>query len=91
MIAIGLLGFLIVTVGVVARRAAGLTLQQDVAAIERTRTQLLGEVVTLEADIRSASSRNTLAPLVQTRLGMRVPSDTQVIDLPVTEAPRVAP
>jgi len=90
-LAIGLLGFLIVTVGVVARRSAGRGLMKDHAALDRTRTQLSGEVVKLEAEIRSASSRNRLAPLVESRLGMRVPSDTQVIDLPVTEAPRVAP
>ncbi len=44
-------------------------------------------MIKLEADIRSASSRNKLAPLVESTLGMRVPSDTQVIDLQVIEAP----
>ena len=49
------------------------------------------EAQKLEADIRSASSRNRLAPLVESTLGMRVPADTQVIDLQIMEAPRVAP
>jgi len=88
---LALTGFLIVTVSVVARRSWGRSLQRDLTAIERTRTQLGGEVVKLQADIRSASSRNRLAPLVESTLGMRVPSDTQVTDLQVTEVPRVAP
>lgn len=90
-VAFFLLGFLIVTVGIVARRSWGRAMQNDLTNIERTRTQLSGDVIKLEADIRAASSRNKLAPLVESTLGMRVPSDTQVIDLQVQEAPRVAP
>ena len=86
-----LLGALVVAVSIIARRAYGRSLQRDLSGIERTRTQLSGEVIKLEADIRSASSRNRLAPLVESTLGMRVPSDTQVIDLQVTEASHVAP
>jgi cell division protein FtsL len=90
-VALFLLGFLIITVGVIARRSWGQALQRDLTGIERTRTQLSGEVIKLESEIRSASSRNRLAPLVESKLGMRVPSDTQVIDLQVQEAVRVAP
>jgi cell division protein FtsL len=90
-VAIALLGFLIVAVSVVARRSAGQALQRDLVGIERTRTQLSGEVIKLEADITSASSRNRLLPIVESTLGMRVPADTQVIDLPISEVPRVAP
>ncbi len=90
-VAIALIGAFIVAVCVVARRSYGRALQRDLAGIERTRTQLSGEVIKLEADIRSASSRNRLAPLVEATLGMRVPSDTQVIDVQVTEAAHVAP
>ncbi len=86
-----LLGFLIVTVAVIARRSYGRTLQRDLSGIERTRTQLSGEVLKLEIEIRTASSRSRLAPLVESTLGMRMPSETQVIDLPVQEVPRVAP
>lgn len=88
---IALIGAAVVFFSVVARRSYGRALQRDLAGIERTRTQLSGEVIKLEADIRSASSRNRLAPLVETTLGMRVPADTQVIDLQITGAPRVAP
>ena len=90
-VALALFGALIVAMSVVARRSYGRALQRDLAGIERTRTQLSGEVIKLEADIRSASSRSRLAPLVESTLGMRVPADTQVIDLQVTEAPHVAP
>jgi len=90
-VALFLLGFLIITVGVIARRSWGRALQRDLTSIELTRTQLSGEVIKLESEIRSASSRNRLAPLVESKLGMRVPSDTQVIDLQVQEAARVAP
>jgi len=90
-VALFLLGFLIITVGIVARRSWGQALQRDLTGIERTRTQLSGEVIKLESEIRSASSRNRLAPLVESKLGMRVPSDTQVIDLQIQEAIRVAP
>lgn len=90
-VAIFLVGFLIVAVGVVARRDYGRTLQRDLSGIERTRTQMNGEVIKLEADILSASSRNRLGLIVEASLGMRRPSVTQVIDLPVSEVPRVAP
>jgi len=90
-VALALVGFFIVAMSVVARRSYGRSLQRDLSGIERTRTQLSGEVLKLESEIRSASSRNRLAPLVESTLGMRVPADTQVIDLQVTEVPHVAP
>jgi len=90
-VALALLGFFIVAMSVIARRSWGRAMQRDLSGIERMRTQLSGEVIKLESDIRSASSRNRLAPLVESTLGMRVPADTQVIDLQVTEVPRVAP
>lgn len=90
-VALALLGFFIVAMSVIGRRSWGRAMQRDLSGIERTRTQLSGEVIKLESEIRSASSRNRLAPLVESTLGMRVPADTQVIDLQVTEVPRVAP
>jgi cell division protein FtsL len=90
-VALGLMGFLIVTVAVVARRSWGRSLQRDLDGIERTRTQLTGEAVKLRAEISTASSRNRIIPLVESSLGMRVPAETQVIDLPVSEGARVTP
>ena len=90
-VAIALIGFLIVAVCVVGRRAYGRTLQRDLSGIERTRTQLTGDVTKMNADISTASSRSRIGLLVESTLGMRLPSDTQVIDLPVQEASHVAP
>jgi cell division protein FtsL len=89
--ALALIGFLIVAVSVIARRSAGQRLQRDLTLNERTRTQLSGEVIKLEADIRSASTLNRLQPMVESSLGMHVPADTQVIDLQVMEAARDNP
>ncbi len=85
-----LIGFLIIAIGVVTRRAYGRSLQRDLAVIERTRTQLSGEVLKLDADLRTASSRNRIVPLVEATLGMRMPADTQTIDVPAEE-PNVTP
>ena len=90
-VAIALIGFLIVAVCVVGRRAYGRTLQRDLSGVERTRTQLTGDVTKMNADISTASSRSRIGLLVESTLGMRLPSDTQVIDLPVQEASHVAP
>jgi cell division protein FtsL len=86
-----LIGFLILAVSIIARRSAGRALQRDLTMQERTRTQLSGEVTKLEAEIRSASSFTRLRPLVESTLGMRVPADTQVVDLQVMEATRGTP
>ena len=90
-VALFLLGFLIVTVGIASRRAYGRTLQKDLTGIERTRAQLSGEIIRLEAEVRTASSRNNLGPVVEATLGLHAPSEAQVIDLPVTEDDRGAP
>lgn len=85
-----LLGFLIVAIGIVARRSYGRSLQRDLSGIERTRTQLSGEALKLDAELRAASSRNRIVPLVESTLGMRMPADTQTIDVPAEE-PNVTP
>jgi cell division protein FtsL len=88
---LALIGFFIVAVSVVFRRSYGRSLQRDLAGIERTRTQLSGDVLRLTNEIRFNSSTTQLVPLAENKLGMRMPADTQVIDLPVPEVPRVAP
>ncbi len=90
-VAIALIGFLIVAVCVVGRRSYGRSLQRDLSGLERTRTQLTGDVMKANADISTAASLTRIRPLVESTLGMRMPSDTQVIDLPVQEASHVAP
>jgi outer membrane murein-binding lipoprotein Lpp len=80
-IAIGLAGFLVVTTSVVWRRARG---SAEAAKLHRLGAQvdeLQAQRAKLEGEVRRASSLVELAPRVQ-RLGMRIPSDSQVIDLP---------
>ena len=86
-----LVGFVGVTAGIIARRASGRTLQKELEALDRQRTQLIGETAKLDAELRALGSRSRLAPLVEQRLGMRVPADSMVIDLPLPEAARGTP
>lgn len=88
---LGLVGFLAVTGIVVARRAHGRTLAKEVEILDRRRTQLAGEAAKLDADLRALGSRGRLAPLVEQKLGMRVPADSQVTTLTLPGAARGTP
>ena len=81
-VALGLLGFVLIATGVIWRRAAGISQAADLRALEQQAVQLEAQQARLENEIREASSRSTLAPIAERRLGMRVPSDTQVVILP---------
>lgn len=76
-----LVGFLMVATGVIARRTFGIGQARDIRARETQRDALEAARVQLEVDIRDASSRARLGPVVERRLNMRVPSDSQVIIL----------
>jgi cell division protein FtsL len=82
LVGLGLLGFVLIATGVIWRRAAGISQAADLRALEQQVTQLEAQQARLENEIREASSRSTLAPIAERRLGMRVPSDTQVVILP---------
>lgn len=80
-IAVGLAAFLVVTTSVVWRRARG---SEAAARLHRLGSQvdeLQAQRARLDGEVRRASSQLELVPRVQ-RLGMRFPSDSQVIDLP---------
>src|SRR5687767_12288571 len=79
LVALGLVGFVLIATGVSWRRAAGISQAADLRALEQQVIQLEAQQARLESEIREASSRSTLAPVVERRLGMRVPSDTQVV------------
>ena len=83
-----LLGFVLVATGVIWRRGYGIARDRELRALTTRRTELEAEKTKLENDIREASSRARLAPLVEQRLQMRIPNDTPVIILP---KPRRAP
>jgi outer membrane murein-binding lipoprotein Lpp len=79
-IAIGLVAFLVVTSSVVWRRARGSAAAAKLHDLGAQLDELQAQRAKLEGEVRRASSQVELAPKVQ-RLGMRVPSDSQVIDL----------
>jgi hypothetical protein len=78
---LGLLGFLTVATGVIARRTFGINQSRSLRALERQRDAADAARVKLEAEIRDASSRSRLGPIAEQRLHMYVPPDSQVIIL----------
>ena len=88
-VALVLVGFVLVAVGVIWRRSYGFSRERGIAVLEQKRTQLEGERARLELEIRDLSSRARLAPIAEQRLGMRIPSDSQVID--IRRGPAAAP
>ena len=82
LVLVGLLGFFAVAMGVIARRTFGIGQARQIRDLERRRDALDASRVQLEVEIREASSRARLGPIVQQRLKMYVPADSQVISLP---------
>ena len=82
-IVLGLLvGFVITTATVIARRSYGDEQARQMSVVEARLRQLRNERVRLESEIRDASSRAQLIPIAEAKLGMHVPADTQVVILP---------
>jgi cell division protein FtsL len=80
-IAISLAAFLLVTTSVVWRRAQGSAAALRLHSLGSRIDELKAQRARLDGEVRRASSRQVLAPRAQA-LGMRFPSDSQVIDLP---------
>ena len=80
-IAMGLAAFLVVTTSVVWRRAEGSAAAIRLHSLGSRIDELESQRARLDGEVRRASSRQELAPRAQ-RLGMRFPSDSQIIDLP---------
>jgi len=76
-----LAGFFLVATGVIARRTFGIEQARRIRELERRRDAMDASRVKLEAEIREASSRARLGPVVEQRLHMYVPADSQVIIL----------
>jgi hypothetical protein len=79
-IALGLATFLLVTTSVVFRRAKGSAAAIRLHALGAQLDELRAQRTRLDGEVRRASSQGVLAAKVQ-RLGLKVPSDSQVIDL----------
>jgi len=80
-VALVLLGFVLVATGVIWRRSYGIARARELDVLERQRTSLEARKARLESEIRDLSSRARLAPVAERRLGMRIPSDSQVVIL----------
>jgi hypothetical protein len=74
--------FVLIALAIVWRRTIGIGQSEQLAVLDAKRVTLESERARLDAEIRDASSRQTLGATVERRLGMHVPSDKQVVILP---------
>ena len=81
-LALLLFGFLLVATGVIWRRSYGIARSRELTELDKRRGQLDARRAQLEGEIRDLSSRARLAPIVEQRLQMHVPTDSQVVILP---------
>ncbi len=79
---LALLGFFVVATGVIWRRSLGIAQARQLRELDERRTALEAQEAALEGAIRDASSRATLAPIAEERLGMRIPPESLVIIIP---------
>lgn len=82
LIALILVGFVLVTAGVITRRVYGVRQQSDIRKLRQRRDSLAAERVRLESVIRDASSRVRLQPIAEHRLDMHIPTPEQQVLLP---------
>jgi hypothetical protein len=80
-VALVLAGFLVVSTSVVWRRSLGTAHARQLDELGSRHADLAAQRAELEAEVLRLSSRVQLTPVVE-RIGMRVPSPDQVIDLP---------
>src|SRR5579862_6533135 len=81
-IALVLVGFVLVTTGVIARRVLGVRQAGDIRTLQRKRDALDAERIRLGGAIRDASSRARLQPIAEQRLNMHIPKPEQQVLLP---------
>jgi hypothetical protein len=79
MIAGGLVGFVLISAAVVARRSYGHREGASITALEKHRSELVSERARLTEMIREGSSLSRIRPIAEQRLGMHTPSETQII------------
>ena len=75
-----MLAFLVITGGIILRRSFGIAGATEVRDLEARRAAMINEKLRLEGEIRAASSRARLLPVVE-RLNLHVPADSQVISI----------
>ena len=79
LVAGGLIAFVIVSAAVVARRSYGHREGVELTLLQRRKANLESERVRLSQLIRTGSSRAVIVPVAERRLGMRLPSDSQMV------------
>ena len=90
-IALVLVGFVLTTSIVIARRAWGVKQQTEIRKLQEKRTALDADRIRLEAEIREASSRARLQPIAEQRLNMHIATPEQQVILPRTAPPAQNP
>lgn len=81
-VAAWLVAFLATTWIVYARQTAGIRAARELADLRARRADLEGRRAALERRIRTAESRAVLVPRAQTRLGLHLPSDSEIVLIP---------
>lgn len=81
--AVWLVAFLATTWIVYARQTAAIRAARALADGRARRANLEGQRADLERRIRAAESRAVLVPRAQQRLGLHLPSDSEIILLPL--------
>jgi hypothetical protein len=85
-VAIWLTGFLAVAAFVVWRQTEALATVRQLRTLEAARGALEAAKADATGEIRHARSRSVLVPLAQSRLGLRLPQDTEIVILQVPRA-----
>ncbi len=80
-IALVLVGFVLVTTGVIWRRVLGVKQQVELRDLQRTRDAIVADRIRLEGQIRDASSRARLQPIAEQQLHMHIPKPEQQVFL----------
>lgn len=80
--ALSLLAFVLIGALVIWRRAEGHAQAKALLALEQQRLQLQSQRAQLRSEIRDLVSRSSLATVVEKRLDMHVPNDSQLVILP---------
>src|SRR5207245_1038557 len=81
-LAVWLIAFLAVAWIVIARYNSSLAMARELSELRTRRANLEGHRADLERRMRAAESRAVLVPRAQ-RLGLRLPSDSEIILLPL--------
>jgi cell division protein FtsB len=80
-VAIWLAGFLAMAALVVWRQTDALAAARQLKALQTTRAALEATRAATNAAIRHARSRAVLVPLARSRLGLRLPQDSEIVIL----------